>query len=155
MTIEQLQREWPRVSLVENNICLLRDDWIGVGLFSERLKLYGFIGQEFFARARFLGMRYQFNPAATVTHHAEHEGDNGLQRSRKQRQTRLATLFRPSLMRPQHYRAQVAWAKAQAAGEQLVLPPFMWHAALALPLRATRMAVADARRLLRSALRPG
>lgn len=155
MSIEQLQKDWPNAYLVENNICLLREDWIAMGLFSERLKLYGFIGQEYFARASFLGMRYQFNPAASVTHHAEHEGDNGLQRSRKHRQTRWASLIRPTLMTPQHYRAQVAWAKAQAQGEQMALPAFVWRAALALPWRTTRMAVAESRRLIRGVLGRG
>jgi glycosyltransferase involved in cell wall biosynthesis len=153
MTIDQLQREWPNAYLVENNICLLRDDWIGMGLFSERLKLYGYIGQEYFARARFLGMRYQFNPAAAVMHHGELEGDNGFLRSRKQRQTRLATLLRPSLLTPRHFLAQIAWAKSQAQGVALSLPPFVMHAALNFPWRAARMAASEGRRAIRTRLK--
>jgi glycosyltransferase involved in cell wall biosynthesis len=150
MTIEQLQRDWPNAYLVENNICLLREDWIAMGLFSERLKLYGFIGQEFFARARFLGMRYQFNPDATVMHHGELEGDNGFLRSRKQKQTRLATLIRPSLMTSRHFLAQIAWAKSQEQGVPLSLPPFAMHAALSFPWRAARMAASEGRKAIRN-----
>ncbi len=116
LTIAELRRDWPEVYLVENNISLLREDWIGMGLFSERLKIYGYIGQEFFGRARFLDMAYQFNPAAEIIHHGEVEGDNGLLRSRKVRETRLASFVLPTLMKPSHYRAQIAWAAARAAG---------------------------------------
>lgn len=153
MTIEQLQRDWPNAYLVENNICLLREDWIAMGLFSERLKLYGFIGQEYFARARFLGMRYQFNPEAAVMHHGELEGDNGFLRSRKQRQTRLATLIRPSLMTSRHFLYQIAWAKSQEQGVPLSLPPFAMHAALSFPWRVARMAASEGRRALRNRLK--
>jgi glycosyltransferase involved in cell wall biosynthesis len=147
LTIPDLRRDWPNAYLIENNICLLRDDWIAMGLFSERLKLYGFIGQEFFARAAHLGLRYQFNPAAAVWHHGEHEGDNGLNRARKLRQTRFAGLIRPSLETPTQFRAQIAWAAAQAAGHPAPpMPGFALHAGLALPGRVARMA---ARRLLR------
>jgi glycosyltransferase involved in cell wall biosynthesis len=152
MTLEHLQRDWPKAYLVENNICLLREDWIAMGLFSERLKLYGYIGQEFFARARFLGLRYQFNPAAAVMHHGEHEGDNGFLRSRKQRQTRWATLIKPSLMTPKHYLAQVAWAKSQPTDSPAPMPPFALHAALSLPWRVTKMFVNASRRTLRASI---
>ena len=33
--------------LVENNCCMLREDWIGCGMFSERFEGYGGCGQEF------------------------------------------------------------------------------------------------------------
>jgi glycosyltransferase involved in cell wall biosynthesis len=123
MFLEQLQRDWPKAYLVENNICLLREDWIAMGLFSERLKLYGYIGQEFFARARFLGLRYQFNPAAAVMHH----GDNGLLRSSKQRQLRWASLIRPSLMTPPN---QSQAPRAHSATE----PAFVLQGALSFSL---------------------
>lgn len=152
MTIPDLRRDWPDAYLIENNICLLRDDWIAMGLFSERLKLYGFIGQEFFARAAHLGMRYQFNPAAAVRHHGEHEGDNGLHRRRKARQTRWAALIRPSLETPAQFHAQIAWARAQAEGRPPPpMPEFAFHAGLMLPGRLMRSkAVAIAKRLRRA-----
>src|SRR5690606_25062719 len=108
MSVGQLRRDWPNAFLIENNICMFRDDFIAMGMFSERLKMYGYIGQEFFGRSEFLGIKYQFNPDASVLHHGEFAGDNGLDLSRKLRQTRMAGLVRPSLMRPRHYRAQVA-----------------------------------------------
>ena len=153
MTINTIRREYPTAYLIENNICMLREDWMRIGLFSERLKLYGYIGQEFFARAEFLGFEYQFNPPAAVTHHGEREGDNGLTRSRKNRQVQIASLIRPSLMTPHHYRAQVAWAKAASEGRQLPpLPPFAAHAAAALPLRLIRNLLGRAKRALRRLL---
>lgn len=150
MSLPQLRRDWPNAWLIENNICLLRRDWVEMGLFSERLKLYGFIGQEFFARAEHLGLKYQFNPAAAVTHHGEFEGDNALSRARKTRQTRRAELIRPALMTPRHYAAQAAWAGALEAGQTPpALPPFALAAAAALPYRAARRALRPLRRALR------
>ncbi len=153
-TIARMRREHPTAWLIENNVCLLREDWIGMGLFSERLKMYGFIGQEFFARADFLGMEYQYNPAASVTHHSEMEGNNAFTRDRKHRQTRIATLLRPSLERAHHYRAQIAWAQAMAHGKQPpALPPYKAHAALAMPYRIVRQALSGARSMAKRHLK--
>lgn len=144
--IPDLKREWPNAYLIENNICLLRDDWIALGLFSERLKLYGYIGQEFFGRAEYLGYRYQYNPAARVTHHGEMEGDNGFKRSRKTRQTKFASVIRPSLMTPVHYRAQVDWAMAAAEGRDAPkMPRYRSKAALAVPYRLLRQGLSGAK----------
>lgn len=153
MTVKALRRERPDVYLVENNISLLREDWIAMGLFSEQLKIYGFIGQEFFGRAEHLGLSYQYAPAAAVVHHGEVEGDNGLQRSRKTAQTKRAALLRPSLMTPRFYAAQVAWAKAKAEGGDLVLPGWRLNATIAYPFRVARSMAADAKRALRARLR--
>ena len=153
-TIRTLDRERPDLFLIENNISLLREDWIAMGLFSERMKIYGFIGQEFFARARFLDLSYQYNPAAAIVHHGEMEGDNGLQRAGKVRQTRLAALLRPTLMTPRHFRAQIAWARARADGApEVALPPWRLQAGLALPWRWLRTKAAETRRGLRDRIR--
>ena len=72
--------------LVENNCCMLRKDWIGCGMFSERFEGYGGCGQEFFMRLAYLGYGYQFNPKAMIFHHKEFEGDNGLTRDKKNKQ---------------------------------------------------------------------
>ena len=69
--------------LVENNTCMLRKDWIGCGMFSERFVGYGGCGQEFIARLAYQGYKYQFNPEAMIYHHREFEGDNGLTREIK------------------------------------------------------------------------
>ena len=69
--------------LVENNCCMLRKDWIGCGMFSERFEGYGGCGQEFFHRLSYLGYKYQYNPRAKIYHHKEFEGDNGLTREMK------------------------------------------------------------------------
>lgn len=154
MTIADLNRDYPTAYLIENNLCMLRDDWIAAGLFSERLKLYGYIGQEFFARARHLGLLYQFNPAAAVCHHGEKEGDNGLFRSRKTRQIYMAELVRPSLMTAAHYRAQIAWARAQASGLPAPpMPSFALHAGLSLPGRTIGMLLGSSGQHLKRGLR--
>ena len=75
-----------RERLVENNCCMLRSDWIGCGMFSERFIGYGGCGQEFIARLAYLGFKYQFNPNAMMYHHREFEGDNGLTREIKNKQ---------------------------------------------------------------------
>jgi len=153
LDIARLQRERPNIFLIENNISLLREDWIGMGLFSERLKIYGFIGQEFFARARHLGMSFQYCPEAAIIHHGEIEGDNGLVRARKTRQTALATLLRPTLMTPRHFNAQIDWAKARAEGRGgIPLPPWRLQAAAAVPGRYLMARARDVRRALRSAV---
>ena len=72
--------------LVENNCCMLRRDWIGCGMFSERFEGYGGCGQEFFHRLAYLGYKYQYNPRAKIYHHKEFEGDNGLTREMKNAQ---------------------------------------------------------------------
>jgi glycosyltransferase involved in cell wall biosynthesis len=72
--------------LVENNCCMLRKDWIGCGMFSERFEGYGGCGQEFFTRLAYLGFQYQFNTQAMIFHHKEFEGDNGLTRPMKMEQ---------------------------------------------------------------------
>jgi len=75
-----------REILVENNCCMLRKDWIGCGMFSERFEKYGGCGQEFFLRLLYQGYNYQFNPKAMIFHHKEFEGDNGLTRNKKNEQ---------------------------------------------------------------------
>jgi len=153
-TISEMRRDWPNVYLLENNICLPRADWIAMGLFSERLKLYGFIGQEFFARAQFFGLSFQLNPDASIRHYGELAGDNGLDTERKVRETRRAELLRPSLMSNRQMRAQIAWARAHADGEELPsFPAWKWRASLALPLRVLRRNLGHGRRWLRSKLR--
>jgi len=149
MTVSEFRHEWPRASLVENNLCMLREDWISAGLFSERLKMYGFIGQEFFARAAYLGIRWQYNPEAIIRHHGEIAGDNGLSDRRKRRQTRLAQLLRPSLMTPRHFDAQVAWARAQEEGRDIALPSFHLQAGFMLPYRAVRRSTSEAAKSIR------
>ncbi|WP_027715118.1 glycosyltransferase family 2 protein [Desulfuromonas sp. TF] len=151
MSFDQLRQEWPHAYLIENNICLFREDWIDIGLFSERLKMYGFIGQEFFARAEYLGYSYQYNPDAAILHHGEIEGDNGFLRKKKLRQIRLATFLRPTLMTPAHYQAQVEWARCLSEGrpETLSLPPFLLKAGLAFPWRYMRAVTTETRRHLR------
>ena len=140
LTISQTREQWPDAYLIENNICLYRQDWIDLGLFSERIKLYGFIGQEFFGRAEYLGFKFQYNHNASVDHHGELEGDNGFHRSKKNRQIMISNALRPELMTPSHYTAQISWAKSLSEGidAQNVLPPFLFRSALNFPIRRIR-----------------
>jgi glycosyltransferase involved in cell wall biosynthesis len=72
--------------LVENNCCMLRQDWIGCGMFCERFEGYGGTGQEFIHRLAYLGFAYQYNPDAKIYHHREFEGNNGVTREIKNEQ---------------------------------------------------------------------
>lgn len=152
MTIPELRRDWPNAYLIENNISLLREDFISMGLFSERLKMYGFIGQEFFGRAEFAGLRYQFNPHAAVIHHGELVGNNGLSLRRKMRETHLAGLIRPSLMEPKHYLAQMAWSRSQKSGETFPMPSFWVSAVIAMPWRLAVNMTKSLKRKIRNRL---
>lgn len=140
LTVAEMRKQWPDAYLIENNICLYRRDWIELGLFSERLKLYGFIGQEFFGRAEYLGFRYQYNHNAAVNHHGELEGNNGLNRSKKNRQIMISKALRPELMTPRHYDAQIIWAKALSEGIEAppALQPFLLQSTLKYPVRRLR-----------------
>ena len=60
-----------REFVVENNTCMLRDDWLACGAFDERLTRYGQIGQDLYRRLVRLGYEYQFNPRAAVVVHRE------------------------------------------------------------------------------------
>jgi glycosyltransferase involved in cell wall biosynthesis len=146
MKIDHIRRVYPDAWLVENNISMLRSDWIELGLFTERLRLYGVIGQEFFARAEHLGWSYQFVPEAGVVHREEVEGDNGLSRARKMREVRRAEFLRPGLMTPQQYAAQQAWAHARAVGDST--PDFPAWVPTALQYLVLRIARTVAIRLL-------
>lgn len=150
MSIGQLRRDWPNAYLIENNICLFREDLIDLGLFSERLKMYGFIGQEFFARAEHLGYGYQYNPEAAVIHHSEMEGDNGFLRSRKQRQVAFSAALRPSFHTPRQFELQRAWARHQASSypDACAPPPPPYQAVLSFPYRFLRNAAAGTKRRL-------
>jgi glycosyltransferase involved in cell wall biosynthesis len=153
LTIPEMREKWPNAYLIENNICLYRKDWIDLGLFSERVKLYGFIGQEFFGRAEYLGFKYQYNHSATVNHHGELEGDNGFHRSKKNRQIMISEALRPELMTPRHYTAQINWAKALSEGvdNPRKLPPFLLQSILKYPVRRVRNFSLRCKRYLRNA----
>jgi hypothetical protein len=121
-------------------------------LFSERLKLYGFIGQEFFARARHLDYRYQYNQAAGIVHRRQPVGDNSLTKWRRKWQVYVARALRPSFMVPSQYQAQIKWARCMAERhpERCPLPPFPKSSLIAFPYRFARNRAADMRRRLRS-----
>ncbi len=140
MTIDKIRQDWPTAYLIENNICLFRSDWIALGLFSQRLKIYGFIGQEFFGRATEQGFFYQYSPLMAIMHHGEIEGDNGLFRAAKTRQTRLARILRPALMTRNQYAAQISWANALAESrpDEVALPTYLPRLLLSLPRRVMR-----------------
>jgi len=118
LSIDEHRKKWPDAYLIENNICMFRDDIIRLGMFNERVKLYGFIGQEFFARAAHFDINFQVNRAAKIYHHGEIEGDNGLLRSKKKRQVFRSSLLLPALCTAKHFSAQADWAHAYAQTQQ-------------------------------------
>lgn len=140
VSFSQLRLNWPTAVITECNICMYRRDLIDMGLFSEQLKIYGFIGQEFFGRAEYLGYKYQYNPDANMLHHRQPEGKNGLNHGRKLRQARLAAALRPTLMTPRYYDAQIHWAHCmeKAPSGQCDFPGFWLRAAMVFPYRYAR-----------------
>tara|TARA_R110002051_G_scaffold72659_2_gene131326 strand:- start:3752 stop:4630 length:879 start_codon:yes stop_codon:yes gene_type:complete len=144
--ISTLLAVYPGLSLVENNLSMSREDWISLGLFTERLKLYGVVGQEFFARARHLGAKWQFAPAAAIMHDSGLEGDNGLDRGRKTRQTRLAQVLRPALMTPRQYQVQIDWAETRAQGRDIPVPNYPASGWVMAPAYFGRRLLSDAKR---------
>ncbi len=158
LPITQHRQKWPNAYLIENNICMMRDDIIRLGMFSERVKLYGYIGQEFFARAAYLDYAFQVNHAAAIDHYGEIEGDNGLFRSRKMRETWWSTLLRPSLLRPHHYDAQINWAAAQDKGKAVAVsswPPYWPHALFSVPIGLILLGLRKIKQRIRPLFRRG
>jgi GT2 family glycosyltransferase len=151
-TFRRLRQEWPRAVATECNICMYREDLINMGLFSERLKIYGFIGQEFFARAEHFGFQYQYNPEAEMVHHRQPVGDNELTRWKRKWQTIMASALRPSLMNPRQYEAQVHWAKRMSDlyPEHVKLPSLPLSIWVGFPYRFVRNRAGDVRRHLRN-----
>jgi len=140
LSFPELHHRWPTAVATECNIWLYKSDFIDMGLFSERLKIYGFIGQEFFARAAHLQYKYQFDPRAEIVHKRQKDGDNELSQKKKVRETIVAKALRPSFMDPDQYAIQRSWANLRAAKypEPCALPPFPKSAFLAFPYRFLR-----------------
>lgn len=151
ITFQRLRQNWPTAVTTECNICLYKEDLVEMGLFSERLKIYGFIGQEFFARAEHFGYSYQYNPDAEIVHRRQDDGDNELFLWKKKWQTMIATALKPSFMIPHQYAIQVKWAKCMAEKHPTPceLPPFPKSAWIAFPYRFLRNRAGDVRRRLR------
>lgn len=153
LAFSRIRREWPKAAITECNICAYKRDLVELGLFSERLKIYGFIGQEFFARAEHFGYAYQYNHEAEIVHHRQKDGDNELSLKRKKAQIMMATALRPALMNPSQYAVQVEWAKrmSEQYPSPCKLPPLPASAWLGFPYRFIRNRAGDLRRGLRAA----
>lgn len=152
ISFSEMRSKWPTAVATECNICMYRNDLINMGLFSERLKIYGFIGQEFFARAEYFGFRYQFDPSAEIVHHRQSDGDNSLSLSRKRKEVRIATALRTSLMNPHQYAIQSQWAKnmADVFPKPCALPTLPISMWVAFPFRFMRNRAGDVKRFLRN-----
>lgn len=151
MPLSEFKRRWPLLAITECNMSMMKKDFMEMGMFSERLKLYGFIGQEFFARAEHLGFQYQYDPDAETTHKRQEDGDNELSSRRKKREIMIARALRPALMQEDQYAVQIAWAR-QIAGMPEVrtpLPPLPVRAWLLFPYRFARNRGNDLKHALR------
>jgi len=145
-----LREKWPKAVTTECNICMLKADLIKMGLFSERMRIYGFIGQEFFARAIHLGYKYKYNPEAGVVHTRQPIGDNGLTFNRKKVEILIATALNPSFFTERQFQLQIDWAKRRAVSEKPApLPGFPVSAMIAFPFRFLRNRAGDVRRFIR------
>ncbi|SFN31702.1 glycosyltransferase family 2 protein [Dokdonella immobilis] len=153
LAFSRIRREWPKAAITECNICAYKRDLVDLGLFSERLKIYGFIGQEFFARAEHFGYAYQYNREAEIVHHRQKDGDNELSLKRKRIQIMMATALRPALMNPTQYAIQSEWAKRMSERYPATckLPGLPASAWLGFPYRFIRNRAGDLRRRLRDA----
>lgn len=151
LTIEELRRDFPKAVATECNICMYRESIIDMGMFSERLRIYGFIGQEFFERAKHFGIRYQYDPAAETIHDRQHEGKEGLNDARKKREIMVATALRSSFMTQKQFDLQKRWAACSSAqgGIPCALPPFPKSAVVLFPFRFMRNRLGDLRRKIR------
>jgi glycosyltransferase involved in cell wall biosynthesis len=152
LTIEKLRSNYPSAVTTECNICMYREDIIRMGLFSERMKIYGFIGQEFFERARHLDVKYQYDPEAETIHDRQHEGPTGLSDGRKKREIMVARAVRPAFMTPAQFTLQQKWAVSlsERGDYEFPLPPFPVEAIALFPYRFLRNRMADLRRALRA-----
>tara|TARA_R110002049_G_scaffold62297_2_gene166636 strand:- start:26 stop:985 length:960 start_codon:yes stop_codon:yes gene_type:complete len=147
-----IAEKFPKASITECNICMYRDDIIKMGLFSERLTIYGFIGQEFFNRARHLGLRYKYDPNAETIHDRQIEGTAGLNDRRKTREIMFARALLPAFTKPEQYRRQVEWAARMAAAKDgdRDLPAFPIEGIVLFPYRFLRNRLGDIRRAIRN-----
>lgn len=64
-------------NVIENNICMYKQDWLDAGMFDESVNEYGIIGYEFFDRLIERGYKYQFNPRARIDHKEEYKRSYG------------------------------------------------------------------------------
>jgi len=64
-------------NVIENNICMYKQDWLDAGMFDESVSEYGVIGYEFFDRLKARGYKYQFNPRAKIIHKEQYRRSYG------------------------------------------------------------------------------
>jgi len=102
------------IPLIENNICMSKKNWIENGLFSERIKLYGIIGQEFFARMRYRGISYVFYWDIVIFHHSDWCNDGSIKSRKKKIHAYFARRLRKFLKKKKFFDKQIEWAKTTA-----------------------------------------
>lgn len=66
--IKKINRNFPKISLIENNISFYKNDVLKIGLFFDYLRIYGIIGQEFFNRCKDYQFKYKYIHKAKITH---------------------------------------------------------------------------------------
>lgn len=66
--INTINKNFPKISLIENNISFYKNDVLKVGLFFDYFCIYGIIGQEFFNRCKNNQFKYKYVHKAKITH---------------------------------------------------------------------------------------
>lgn len=66
--ISEIISNFPKISLIENNISFYKNDILKLGLFFDFIHLYGIIGQEFFNRCKNYKLKYKYIHESKIIH---------------------------------------------------------------------------------------
>jgi glycosyltransferase involved in cell wall biosynthesis len=91
--IKKIKRNFPKISLIENNISFYKNDVLKVGLFFEYFCLYGIVGQEFFNRCKNYQFKYKYIHKAKITHLTNSKEVNTNKKKYKVMKSVLANIF--------------------------------------------------------------
>ena len=66
--IKKINQDFPKISLIENNISFYKNEVLEVGSFFDFICFYGIIGQEFFYRCKNYKFKYKYIHNAKIIH---------------------------------------------------------------------------------------
>jgi glycosyltransferase involved in cell wall biosynthesis len=98
--------------VVENNMAINRNLFFKIGMFSQRFRLYGYIGQEFLHRLVYFDVRYMYNQEMDVFHDKKLEMFSGISSARKFIHLLLSSRLRMYLCRRESFNRQSKFAKS-------------------------------------------
>ncbi len=68
LEIKKINQDFPKISLIENNISFYKNEVLEVGSFFNFICFYGIIGQEFFYRCKNYKFKYKYIHKAKIIH---------------------------------------------------------------------------------------